>query len=159
MGSSLIGFCNCSDPSLENHEFSKSKSLENGKLGKESDYTKNKSKVLILDLPEYSPESELLSNFDAATTHSAVDNKKSKSSKLKVRLELGDNCYYEGQVKNSLFEGKGQLVLNDEIYLGEFKKGMKCGKGELYDSKKILKYKGDFIDNQKQGQGKIVIIT
>lgn len=153
----VSGFCNCSDATTGNHDFYKSNNkahtLENGKLVKESDYSKSKGKVLILDLPEYSPKADLLSHFDAATSHSAIDTNQFKSKSM--RLELGDNSYYEGPIFDNLFEGRGRLVMNDEVYQGEFSKGMKYGKGELYDMKKNLKYKGEYKENKKHGHGKI----
>jgi hypothetical protein len=157
MGNDNVGgLCNCSDATTGNHDFYKSnnkaQTLENGKLAKESDYSKSKGKVLILDLPEYSPKGDMLSHFDATTSHSLVDANQFKIRN--VRLELGDNNFYEGPVFENLFEGKGRLVLNEEIYIGEFSKGMKNGKGELYDLKNNLKYKGEYKDNKKHGFGK-----
>jgi len=65
---------------------------------------------------------------------------------------------YEGDIVDGKYEGKGAYYYNDEggnLYVGEWKKGLKHGKGILYynhDAKKI-KYEGNFSKGKFEGKG------
>ena len=54
-------------------------------------------------------------------------------------------------------EGKGKFIEeNGNYYIGEFKKGLKHGKGIEYIKKGKIIYKGDFINDKKEGKGKFI---
>lgn len=92
--------------------------------------------------------------------------------------------YYEGEIKNGIYNGFGLLKLENEVYKGEFSNGNKHGYGELYnstDSSRISSivsltsntsnsitrlnsinsnfYIGQFENNQKEGLGKETIFN
>ena len=58
---------------------------------------------------------------------------------------------YEGDFINNKYEGKGKYIFKDgEYYIGEWKSGLKNGKGIIYFKNGNIRYEGDFInDNQK----------
>ena len=54
-------------------------------------------------------------------------------------------------------EGKGKYIDADgNYYIGEFKKGLKHGKGVEYDRNNNLRYEGDFINGKYEGNGKLI---
>jgi hypothetical protein len=61
---------------------------------------------------------------------------------------------YEGEFKNDLKHGKGNLYKDEQlIYEGEFKNDLKHGKGKYYIKGK-LNYDGEFKNDLKHGKGK-----
>ena len=70
-----------------------------------------------------------------------------------------DGSIYKGEFKNGIKEGKGNLILRiyknkgkDLIYTGEFKNDLICGIGEMkFSSKKD--YYGEWINNEMNGYG------
>ena len=61
------------------------------------------------------------------------------------------NIFFEGYIKNGLFEGNGKLISTDgSYYLGQFKNGREYGKGKIYSKNGLLAYEGDIVNgNQK----------
>ena len=57
---------------------------------------------------------------------------------------------YIGNFKNNLYDGDGQLVVGEDIYVGEFKEGMKHGSGKNQGS---LDYDGQWAVNKPEGNG------
>mmetsp|Transcript_1880 Transcript_1880/g.1773 ORF Transcript_1880/g.1773 Transcript_1880/m.1773 type:complete len:90 (+) Transcript_1880:2758-3027(+) len=66
---------------------------------------------------------------------------------------LNGNLEYEGQFRNSKFQGHGVLYSeeneNQKIYEGEFMNGHFSGKGTLYEEDEI--YTGEFRHGKKNG--------
>lgn len=61
---------------------------------------------------------------------------------------------YKGEWKEDLQEGLGEEIFEGGKYIGEFSKGMKCGKGKLILSNQTF-YEGEFSNNAFNGQGEI----
>ena len=70
-----------------------------------------------------------------------------------TKIELSDGSVYIGDIKDNLFEGKGEYTTKNYKYIGEFSSGKRHGKGYLEDFEKKIKYKGDFRNNMKEGFG------
>ena len=69
----------------------------------------------------------------------------------RVFLENGD--IYEGEMKNSTFNGKGKLIsTNGDIYEGEFVDGKTNGNGKLVFGDKVV-YEGQFEKGEFRGNG------
>ncbi len=52
---------------------------------------------------------------------------------MKVKIIFEDDSFYEGDIKDKEFDGKGKLYINDgDKYEGEWKNGLREGKGILY---------------------------
>lgn len=97
----------------------------------------------------------------------------------KVKTLSNNNTYYEGIVKNNVFNGKGLYVkpdgsyyfgdwdngkcqgegelniVDNSNYKGQFNNNCKNGKGKEEFSDKST-YEGDYVKNEKKGQGKLV---
>ena len=53
-------------------------------------------------------------------------------------------------------EGKGKYIFDDDSYaIGEFKNNKRNGKGKQYDNNNNLIYDGFFVDDQREGFGKL----
>ena len=53
-------------------------------------------------------------------------------------------------------EGKGKYIFDDDSYtIGEFKNNKRNGKGKQYDNNNNLIYDGLFVDDQREGFGKL----
>ena len=56
-----------------------------------------------------------------------------------------------------VIEGKGKYIWEDgDYYIGEFKDGLKNGKGTSYYSNGKIKYEGNFLNNKFEGKGKYI---
>lgn len=63
---------------------------------------------------------------------------------------------YEGEIRDSNFEGKGKLILsNGEEYNGEFINGEKAGKGKITFQDGTV-YEGQFENGKLKGEGKML---
>ena len=59
-----------------------------------------------------------------------------------------------GNNLNINYKGKGKKIYSDgEYYIGQFKYGLKNGKGILYSKDGTIKYEGDWINDKRQGYG------
>ena len=68
----------------------------------------------------------------------------------RVFLQNGD--IYEGEIKNSEFNGKGKLKSNDNTYEGNFENGEKTGKGKIIFNDGTI-YEGDVEKGEMKGNG------
>lgn len=61
---------------------------------------------------------------------------------------------YSGQFKDDMFEGFGTHHFSSGgKHIGEFRNGMKNGKGTIYDSNNNVKFDGEFKNGEKHGNG------
>ena len=61
---------------------------------------------------------------------------------------------YEGEYRNSLKEGYGKCIYeNSNYYIGEWKNGLRNGKGVIYNKKGEIIYKGNFKNDKYNGYG------
>ncbi len=69
------------------------------------------------------------------------------------RIFLSNGDIYEGNIKNSTFNGKGKLIGKDGTFFeGEYKNGLKNGSGKLiYPDNSV--YMGNFKDDNLDGNG------
>ena len=64
-----------------------------------------------------------------------------------------DGSYYEGDIKNNLFDGKGKFHWKEgREYIGEWKNGKMNGKGVM-NYLDGAKYEGDFFNGKREGLG------
>ena len=64
---------------------------------------------------------------------------------------------YDGEFFNDKFDGVGKYYYeNDEYYIGQFKNGLKNGKGIEYYPNGNIKYDGEFVDDKYEGNGKYI---
>lgn len=76
----------------------------------------------------------------------------------KTRIDLENDNYYEGFVLNNKYNGEGTLVVDNFMYVGEFKNGLMNGIFEVINLENTEKtFKGQYIDDMKCGKGKIII--
>jgi len=68
-------------------------------------------------------------------------------------LIMQDKSVYYGYFENDLFHGNGIFINELGYYIGEWKNGKICGAGTLKYFKCISEYKGDWIDNSREGIG------
>ena len=72
-----------------------------------------------------------------------------------ARVFLPNGDIYEGEMKDSEFNGKGKMTYsNGDIYEGDFIKGERNGKGKFVFEDKT-EYEGDFEKGEFKGKGKI----
>lgn len=75
---------------------------------------------------------------------------------LSIVMNTNQKIIYEGYFHKGLFEGKGELKIEDHyIYEGEFLRNAKHGFGKEKKSGSFI-YEGQFFKNSKQGFGKII---
>ena len=48
------------------------------------------------------------------------------------------------------------FMKDDEYYIGQWKNGLRHGKGTLYYKNGSIKYEGDFVNNEFEGNGKYI---
>ena len=71
------------------------------------------------------------------------------------RIFYPNGEFYEGELLNSTYNGKGKLINeNNDIYIGEFLEGEKIGEGVINFSDGTI-YKGNFINNTFNGYGEM----
>ena len=59
--------------------------------------------------------------------------------------------------KSNNYNGKGKIIFyNGNYYIGQFKNGLRNGKGTEYYKNGNIKYEGDFIDGIREGNGKYI---
>jgi hypothetical protein len=78
---------------------------------------------------------------------------KSKAEGKGTLLKL-NGTNYNGDWKEDFQDGFGEEIFEGGKYVGEFSKGMKCGKGKLYFSNETY-YEGEFSNNTFNGRGEI----
>ncbi|MGM9753208.1 MAG: hypothetical protein ACI3ZK_04020, partial [Candidatus Cryptobacteroides sp.] len=111
-----------------------------GYLGNKEAELWNKT-IQWLDFPDMTLE-------DAVRIYNREDN----SSSVK-RINFKNGGYYEGEVSNGLYHGKGKIVFNNgDIREGSFTYGKMNGYG-TYTWASGAKYVGEFEDNCMQGFG------
>ena len=72
-----------------------------------------------------------------------------------ARVFLPNGDIYEGDIKDSQFNGKGKLIsTNNDYYEGEFKNGEKTGRGKIIFSDGTI-YEGDLNKGEFEGNGKM----
>ena len=72
-----------------------------------------------------------------------------------ARVFLPNGDIYEGELKDSMFNGKGKLIsYNNDIYEGDFVNGEKTGKGKIAFSDGT-KYEGNLENGEFKGNGKM----
>ena len=73
-----------------------------------------------------------------------------------ARVYLPNGDIYEGEMKNSTFNGKGKLLsANGDIYIGDFLNGEKSGNGKII-FKDQTEYEGTFEKGEFKGKGKMI---
>ena len=92
------------------------------------------------------------------------DNKESSLTNSSL-YRYCDNSWYRGMRQNRRRHGRGRLqLITGELYDGEFKQGLRHGFGIMkYGSpndkgnalQKITEYKGDFVDDLKEGMASV----
>ena len=71
-----------------------------------------------------------------------------------ARIFFPNGDCYEGEIMNSIFNGKGKLISqNKDEYIGEFVDGEKNGEGKLIFSDDGTEYTGNFEKNNFNGYG------
>lgn len=69
------------------------------------------------------------------------------------RVFLPNGDFYEGEIEDSTFNGKGKMILaNGEKYKGDFLRGEKTGRG-LYEYPDGTKYEGEIVKGEFDGNG------
>jgi len=69
------------------------------------------------------------------------------------------NDQYEGDFVNDKFEGKGKYNYDDgKYYIGEWKNGLRNGKGIFYSKTGNIEYEGDFVNDKYEGNGKYIFV-
>ena len=64
---------------------------------------------------------------------------------------------YEGEFVNDKYEGKGKYNYEDgKYYIGEWKNGLRNGRGILYYKNGNILYEGDFVNDKFEGNGKYI---
>ena len=72
-----------------------------------------------------------------------------------ARIFQPNGDIYEGELKDSMYNGKGKLITtNNEIYEGDFKDGEKCGKGKMTFSDGTI-FEGNFEKGEFKGEGEM----
>ena len=79
-----------------------------------------------------------------------INNQKNGQGKLIVP----DQFIYQGNFKDDLFDGYGEYTSKQYNYYGNYVCGKKCGKGKEIDLIKNVEYDDDFKDDKKDGFGK-----
>lgn len=74
--------------------------------------------------------------------------------KMKGKFDWKDGSYYDGEIKNELFEGEGLFHWAEgREYIGEWKEGKMNGKGTM-NYCDGSKYEGEFVQGKRSGFGK-----
>jgi len=71
-----------------------------------------------------------------------------------ARIFFPNGDYYEGEMANSVYSGKGKIIFqNKDEYIGEFLDGEKNGEGEMIFNDDGTEYTGHFEKNNFSGYG------
>ena len=71
-----------------------------------------------------------------------------------ARIFFPNGDYYEGEIANSVYSGKGKIIFqNKDEYIGEFLDGEKNGEGKMIYSDDGTEYTGHFVKNNFNGYG------
>ena len=69
-------------------------------------------------------------------------------------------CTYEGYLFNNKRDGKGKFTYeNGDYFIGNWHKGLRNGKGKLYNKNGSLIFEGNFVNDQMEGNGKYIYPT
>ena len=69
----------------------------------------------------------------------------------------GKNILYEGEFINGKFEGNGKYIYDDgKYYIGQYKNGLREGKGIIYYKNGKLLFECKFINDTAEGNGKYI---
>ena len=80
-----------------------------------------------------------------------------KGELKKARIYYPNGEFYEGEMANSSYNGKGKLINeNGDIYEGDFLDGQKIGEGKFHFSDGCV-YKGNFLKNNFNGYGEMEV--
>ena len=129
---------------MENENKIKDKNnINNNKL--KTPQKKTSSKILLIN----NDKSE---NTTKASTYivAYINNQKNGKGKLIVP----DQFIYEGNFKDDLFDGYGEYKSKQYNYFGYYSCGKKSGKGKEINLIKNIEYEGDFKDDKRNGFGK-----
>ena len=78
-----------------------------------------------------------------------------KGELKRARIYYPNGEFYEGEMANSIYNGKGKLIYeNKDIFIGEFLEGEKIGKGKLIFFDGCV-YNGNFLKNNFNGYGEL----
>ena len=122
---------------------------------------KNNNKIIIKDINNIINEENYLNKFNYIIDMYNKFNDKRINNESEID-ENGDK--YVGEFKKGLRNGKGVLYYNEKDvykrikYVGEFRNGMREGKGILY-WKDGSRYEGDFKKDEKDGKGFLYYIS
>lgn len=75
-----------------------------------------------------------------------------------AEIYINNNICYKGQLVNNLPNGVGTLknLLDNSIYVGNFKNGQKTGIGKIQFLNGTL-YEGNFLNDKYEGNGKLIL--
>ena len=80
-----------------------------------------------------------------------------KGELKKARIFYPNGEFYEGEMANSCYHGKGKLINeNKDIFVGEFLDGEKIGEGKINFSDGCV-YTGNFLKNNFNGNGHLLV--
>ena len=72
-------------------------------------------------------------------------------------IRKNGNLEYEGEMKDNMRDGYGKSILEKgNYYIGEWKNGIKQGKGTIYSKNNSIIYQGDFENDKYNGNGKFI---
>lgn len=72
----------------------------------------------------------------------------------KGKILLPGGGFYEGEFRNGVYHGFGNLTTSKQTYKGYFEEGKKKGKGTLVDLVNHITYEGNFDNDEREGEGK-----
>ena len=71
-----------------------------------------------------------------------------------ARIFFPNGDYYEGEILNSVYNGKGKIIYqNGDEYTGQFVEGEKNGEGKIIFNDDKTEYTGNFVKNNFSGKG------
>ena len=90
-----------------------------------------------------------------------INNRNKEGNKNKVIThgilcnKITNEIIYEGELVDGKCEGKGKYIFETgDYYIGEFKNGLREGKGFQYYKNKNYQYEGMWKDDKRNGHGK-----
>ena len=96
-------------------------------------------------------------NYQNVLTEENEDkNPKDKKDSKRILYHRNGTLKYEGDLVDGKAEGNGKFIDKEgNYYIGEFKKGLKHGKGTDYDKNGNIIYEGDFVKDKYEGNGRL----